>query len=107
MALVAYGADSVIELIAGAPFLSRLHAEARGGEGKRVERAEPASSWTVDLALLALVASIMSLISGPGPEAIALGTGITAASSIRTLQTCQSFSDLGKQITSTERLVQN
>lgn len=81
--------------------------EARGGEAKRVERAERASSWTVGLALLTLVASIMSLISGLGPEAIVLGTVIAAASRIPTLQTCQSFSDLGKQVASTERLVQN
>lgn len=87
VALVAYGADSVIELVAGAAVLARLYVEARGGDAERVERAERAASWTVGVALLALavyivVASIVSLISGSRPEASALGIGIAAASSV-------------------------
>jgi len=81
VALVAYGADSVIELVAGVAVLSRLSVEARGGDE------EKAASWVVGVALLALalyivVASIVSLISRSRPEASALGIGIAAASSI-------------------------
>ena len=87
VALVAYGADSVIELVAGVAVLSRLYVEARGGDEEHVERAERAASWVVGVALLALavyivVASLMSLVSRSRPETSALGIGIAVASSI-------------------------
>ena len=87
VALVAYGADSVIELVAGAAVLSRLYVEARGGAEERVERAERAASWVVGVALLALaayivVASVVSLVAGSRPETSVLGIAIAAASSI-------------------------
>ena len=87
VALVAYGADSVIELVAGVAVLSRLYVETRGGDEERVERAEKAASWVVGVALLALavyivVASVMSLVSRSRPETSALGIGIAAASSV-------------------------
>ena len=87
VALVAYGADSVIELVAGVAVLSRLYVEARGGDEERVERAERAASWVVGVALLALAvyivgASVLSLISRSRPETSTLGMGIAAASSV-------------------------
>ena len=87
VALVAYGADSVIELIGGAAVLSRLYVEARGGEAARVERAERAASWVVGVALLALAvyvvaASIVSLVTMSKPETSVRGIAIAAASSI-------------------------
>lgn len=54
LALVAFGADSIIELIAGAVLLWRLTIEASGASLERVKRAEKVSSWVVGIALLLL-----------------------------------------------------
>jgi divalent metal cation (Fe/Co/Zn/Cd) transporter len=87
VALIAYGADSIIELVAGAALLRRLYVEANGAGIERVERAEKRASRIVGIGLLLLalyivVASIRSLLAREGPEAAPLGIGITAASSI-------------------------
>jgi divalent metal cation (Fe/Co/Zn/Cd) transporter len=87
VALIAYGADSIIELVAGAALLRRLYVEANGAGIERVERAEKRASRIVGISLLLLalyivVASIRSLLAREGPEAAPLGIGITAASSI-------------------------
>ncbi len=87
VALVAFGADSVIELVAGAAILWRLYVEAKGESVERVEHAERVASWIVGVSLLALavyivVASAASLFSHARPEANALGIGIAAASSV-------------------------
>jgi len=87
VALVAFGADSVIELVAGGALLFRLYVEANGGDSKRVERAERVASWIVGIALLALaayivVSSVVSFFTQSRPEANALGIGIAVASSI-------------------------
>jgi len=87
VALVAFGADSVIELVAGGALLYRLYIEANVGGSDRVERAEQAASWIVGIALLALAAYIVvssaaSLFTKARPEANALGIGIAVASSI-------------------------
>ena len=87
VALIAFGADSIIELVAGAALLWRLYVEASGAGMERVERAEKRASWIVGIGLLLLalyivVASIRSLLAREGPEAAPLGIGITAASSI-------------------------
>ncbi|MGA2479950.1 MAG: hypothetical protein ABSG63_14460 [Spirochaetia bacterium] len=59
VSLVAFGADSVIELVAGGALLYRLYVEANESGWKRVERAERAASWIVGIALLALAAYIV------------------------------------------------
>ncbi len=87
VALVAFGADSVIELVAGGALLFRLYVEANRGSSERVERAERAASWIVGIALFALAAyivisSVVSLLLQSRPEANALGIGIAVASSI-------------------------
>jgi divalent metal cation (Fe/Co/Zn/Cd) transporter len=87
VALVAFGADSVIELVAGGALLFRLYVETAGGDSERVERAERAASWIVGIALLALAAyivisSVAALFTKSRPEANALGIGIAVASSI-------------------------
>ena len=87
VALIAFGADSVIELVAGGALLYRLYVEANEGGSERVERAERTASWIVGIALLALavyivVSSIVSLFTQLRPEANALGIGIAVASSI-------------------------
>jgi divalent metal cation (Fe/Co/Zn/Cd) transporter len=87
IALVAFGADSVIELVAGGALLFRLYVEANGGDSERVEKAERAASWIVGIALLALaayivVSSAVSLFTQSHPETTTLGVGIALASSI-------------------------
>ena len=87
IALIAFGADSVIELVAGGALLYRLYVEANGGGSERVEKAERSASWIVGIALLALaayivVSSVVSLFTKSRPEANALGIGIAVASSI-------------------------
>jgi divalent metal cation (Fe/Co/Zn/Cd) transporter len=87
VALVAFGADSVIELVAGGALLYRLYVEANQGGSERVEKAERVASWIVGIALLALaayivVSSVVSLFMHSRPEANALGIGIAVASSI-------------------------
>ena len=87
IALIAFGADSVIELVAGGALLFRLYVEANGGDSERVEKAERAASWIVGIALLALaayivVSSAVSLLTQAHPEATTLGIGIAVASSI-------------------------
>ena len=80
IALIAFGADSVIELVAGGALLFRLYVDANGGDSERVERAEGAASWIVGIALLALaayivVSSAVSLFTQSHPEAAPLGIG--------------------------------
>ncbi len=87
VALVAFGADSVIELVAGGALLFRLYVEANEGGSERVERAERAASWIVGISLLALavyivISSVVSLLMQSRPEANALGIGVAVASSI-------------------------
>ncbi len=87
LSLVAFGADSIIELIAGAVLLWRLTIEARGASLARVKRAEKASSWVVGIALLLLavyivVASIDKLVTHQGAETTYIGIGLAIASGI-------------------------
>lgn len=87
LSLVAFGADSIIELVAGAVLLWRLMIEARGANLARVQKAEKASSWVVGIALLALaayivVASIVKLITHQGAETSFWGIGLAIASGI-------------------------
>jgi divalent metal cation (Fe/Co/Zn/Cd) transporter len=87
LTLVAFGADSIIELIAGAVLLWRLTIEARGASLARVNRAEKISSWVVGLALLLLavyivVASSTKLWTHQGAESTYVGIGLAIASGI-------------------------
>ena len=86
-ALLAFGVDSVIELVAGCALLWRLYVESNGVDEERVERAERAASWIVGLALLLLagyivVASIVKLSVHAEAEPSTLGIFITASSSL-------------------------
>ena len=85
LALTAFGADSVIELVTGGVLLWRLILEARGAHSAQVERAETRSSWVVGIALLALavyivVASVVKLVTHQGAETSYLGLGLAVAS---------------------------
>lgn len=87
LSLVAFGADSVIELVAGAVLLWRLTIEARGASLSRVKRAEKASSWVVGIALLLLavyivVASLDKLLTHQSAESTYLGIGLAIASGV-------------------------
>src|ERR1051326_8509893 len=53
--LVAFGLDSVIELVSGGILLWRLTVQARGTSLERVEGAERSAAWAVALALLGLI----------------------------------------------------
>jgi divalent metal cation (Fe/Co/Zn/Cd) transporter len=87
LSLVAFGADSIIELVAGGVLLWRLTIEARGASLNRVQKAEKRSSWVVCMALLLLavyiaVASIDKLVSHQGAESSYVGIGLAIASGI-------------------------
>ncbi|SPF51450.1 Cation efflux protein [Candidatus Desulfosporosinus infrequens] len=87
LALVAFGADSVIELIAGFVLLWRLYVEASGATLERIKRAEKISSWVVGISLLLLavyitVSAIHNLWVHQGAESTFLGIGLAIASGI-------------------------
>lgn len=87
LSLVAFGADSIIELVAGGVLLWRLTMEARGASLTRVKKAERTSSWVVGTVLLLLavyivVASIDKLITHQGAESSYIGIGLAIASGI-------------------------
>jgi divalent metal cation (Fe/Co/Zn/Cd) transporter len=87
LSLVAFGADSVIELIAGGVLLWRLTMEAHGASLTRVKRAENISSWVVGMALLLLaayiiIASIDKLVTHQGAETSLFGIGLAVASGL-------------------------
>ena len=87
LALVAFGADSVIELIAGFVLLWRLYVEASGATLERIKRAEKISSWVVGISLLLLavyiaVSAIHNLWIHQGAESTFLGIGLAIASGI-------------------------
>ncbi|HEX8729725.1 MAG TPA: hypothetical protein VF739_13930, partial [Ktedonobacterales bacterium] len=58
--LVAFGIDSVIELLTGAVLLWRLAAEARGGTLARVERAERRAAWLTGIGLALLCVYVVA-----------------------------------------------
>jgi divalent metal cation (Fe/Co/Zn/Cd) transporter len=87
LSLVAFGADSVIELVAGGVLLWRLTIEARGASLSRVKQAEKTSSWVVGMALLLLavyivIASVDKLVTHHGAESTYVGIGLAIASGI-------------------------
>ena len=82
--LVAFGLDSVVELVSGAILLWRLAVEARGEDVEGVERAERRAAWLVgvSLALLCvyvLASAIYGLATHAQPESSPVGIGISAA----------------------------
>ena len=82
--LVAFGLDSVIELVSGAILLWRLLVEARGEDAEQIEGAERRAAWVVSVALAllclyVLVTSIYGLLTRSRPEGSAMGIAIAAA----------------------------
>jgi divalent metal cation (Fe/Co/Zn/Cd) transporter len=85
--LIAFGLDSVIELVSGAILLWRLLEEAREGLTSRVERAEHQAVWVVaiSLALLCvyvLATAIYGLLTRSMPESSLIGIIISIAAVI-------------------------
>ncbi len=71
--LLAFGIDSVIELITGGTLLWRLSTEARGGTLLRVEQAENRAAWITGVGLIALclyvvATSALSLLGHNHPD---------------------------------------
>jgi hypothetical protein len=76
--LIAFGLDSVIELVSGAILLWRLALEARGETTEQVERAEQRAAWVVAIALVllclyVLVTALYGLIHTHSPGGLAGG----------------------------------
>ncbi|WP_367305907.1 cation transporter [Alicyclobacillus acidocaldarius] len=87
LALTAFGADSVIELVSSAVLLWRLYVEAHGSSLARVRRAEKQASWWVGVALIALAVYIVAmagydLYTRSAAETSAVGLALAAASSV-------------------------
>ncbi|MCL6453886.1 MAG: cation transporter [Alicyclobacillus sp.] len=87
LALTAFGADSVIELVAGTVLLWRLLIEARGADARQVARAEKVASWVVGVALLLLAlyivaGSVDKLVQRQGAETSPLGIALAVASAV-------------------------
>ncbi|HZC05093.1 MAG TPA: cation transporter [Ktedonobacterales bacterium] len=85
--LVAFGADSVIELVSGGILLWRLSAQARGGDTERVERAERRALWVVSVSLAplcvyVLASAVYGLIIGAKPGASPVGIAVAAAAAL-------------------------
>ena len=87
LALTAFGADSIIELVAGGILLWRLYVEASGASLAKVKQAEKRASWVVGVALIALAVYIVvmagyDLWTRSGSETSMLGLALAIASGI-------------------------
>jgi divalent metal cation (Fe/Co/Zn/Cd) transporter len=82
--LVAFGVDSLIELVTGGVLLWRLAAEARNGSLERVERVERRAAWVTAVALALLcsyvvVSAGLGLARGAHPGPSPVGISVAAA----------------------------
>lgn len=87
LSLVAFGADSIIELIAGTVLLWRLWLEMSNKNTEIIERAEKRASWVVGVALLLLAVYIIASVihefwTHQGAESSSLGIFLAIASGI-------------------------
>ncbi len=82
--LIAFGLDSLIELVGGGVLLWRLRIEESGGDTARVERAEHRATWLVAicLALLCvyvLASALLGIVTRSRPQTSLAGIAISAA----------------------------
>jgi divalent metal cation (Fe/Co/Zn/Cd) transporter len=82
--LVAFGIDSLIELVSGAVLLWRLRVERRGGDPESVEKAERRAAWIVAVSLgllciYVMVTSIAGLLTRSRPDGSPAGIAVSAA----------------------------
>jgi divalent metal cation (Fe/Co/Zn/Cd) transporter len=85
--LIAFGVDSVIELLSGAIVLWRLTVEARRASTARVDRAERRARWVVAVALALLcvyvaISAAYGLVTRAQPERAPAGIVLSAAAVI-------------------------
>jgi len=71
LALVAFGADSIIELVARGVLLWRLLIEMNGGSLNKVRQAEKTASWIAGVSLLMLAAPNLGRLIHRTPTTIA------------------------------------
>lgn len=81
--LVAFGLDSLIELVSGGILLWRLRIQARGASLERVEAAERRAAWVVAFALLGLIlyvigSSALHLFTQAKPDVSLVGLVVAA-----------------------------
>ncbi|MCI0184383.1 cation transporter [Sulfoacidibacillus ferrooxidans] len=103
LALTAFGADSIIELVAGGILLWRLYVESNGASIERVEQAEKRASWVVGVSLLALAIYIVvmagyDLWTRSGSETSMLGLALAVASGIIMPYLSRAKKKIGTQI---------
>lgn len=82
--LIAFGLDSVIELVSGAILLWRLSVEVRGEDTEHIERAEQRASWIIAVSLVllclyVLATAIYGLITQSHPDSSLVGISISIA----------------------------
>src|SRR5258708_2798977 len=82
--LIAFGIDSLVELLSGGILLWRLRVESRGADIERVERTEQRAAWLVAISLgflcgYVLFSGIYGLLSHSTPESSPVGIGVSAA----------------------------
>jgi divalent metal cation (Fe/Co/Zn/Cd) transporter len=87
VSLQGFGADSIIELVAGGILLWRLLVEQRSGSVERIERAERWASSITAISLFALACYIVgdsafTLVTRNQPEASWWGVGLAVAAAI-------------------------
>lgn len=103
LSLVAFGADSIIELVAGIVLLWRLVIEVKGASPKRVERAEKTASWVVGTALILLAiyivaAAIHELWTRQGAESSPMGIGLAVVSTVLMIYLSRAKKRIGGEI---------
>ncbi len=82
--LIAFGVDSLIELVSGLVLLWRLIVEAQGGDVGRAEGAEGRARWIVAIALAVLCAYVLAtaiygLVTQERPESSPVGIALAIA----------------------------
>ncbi len=85
--LIAFGFDSLIELVSGGILLWRLLVESQDHETEQVERAERIADWVVAIALAllciyVLASAVYGLLLHSKPENSWIGIGVSAAAVI-------------------------
>lgn len=103
LSLVAFGADSIIELIAGVVLLWRLQIEASGASLERVKSAEKTASWVVGVALILLaiyivVGAIYKLWTHQSAESSSIGIGLAVVSTVLMLYLSRTKKRIGGEI---------
>jgi divalent metal cation (Fe/Co/Zn/Cd) transporter len=83
-ALVAFGADSVIELLSALTLLWRLDVERRRSHSETVQNAENRAAWITGYALVALclyivIEAVLGLFQHQSADRSLLGIGVSAA----------------------------